>query len=394
MRVLTVADYCFVDRPGGMARVAWDIAQLLRDRGHDVTYFAAVHPARPDAPACETHAGIRLVRYRRPDTPRFAPGRLERVIQAARSACQDVLADTHWDLVHIHSPITGAGVVRALGRGPRYVYTMHSPVVLEQQVNWSHQGLAGRLKLAFGLGPLRRVEREALAPADAIHTLSEFTRRQAEHFHGVGDRVTVIPHWRRPELRRTVSRQEARRQLGWPVDERILLTVRGHGPRYGIDTAIQAIGPLARQQRCVFIIGGDGPLRPKFERLAAGQHAGDRIRFVGRLSDHDLALAYQAADLFILPTLALECFGLVTIEAFSYGCPVLSSDAGAIPETMEPIMPRFIVPAGDVAALRQKVDDYLSGRIVPPDESALTAYVSERFDADVIVPKLLRLLEG
>ena len=52
-----------------------------------------------------------------------------------------------------------------------------------------------------------------------------------------------------------------------------------------------------------------------------------------------MALWYEAADLFVLPTTALECFGLITMEAFAHGCPVLSTDAAAVPESMRPIMP-------------------------------------------------------
>ena len=71
----------------------------------------------------------------------------------------------------------------------------------------------------------------------------------------------------------------------------------------------------------MFYIGGDGELRPSLERLSAELGATEKIRFTGRLSDEDLLLAYQAADLFVLPTLALECFGLISIEAMSFGCP-------------------------------------------------------------------------
>ena len=89
----------------------------------------------------------------------------------------------------------------------------------------------------------------------------------------------------------------------------------------------------------------------------------------------------------------MECFGLITLEAFSYGCPVLSSDAAAIPETMRPILPDLIVPAGDVAALRRKIDDFISDKIVVAPEELLE-YVESRFGAAVVLPQLLALLKS
>ena len=361
MNYLVAIDYSFVDRPGGMGRVAWDIAAVMRQRGHHVA-MVCMYQDQPDSPPVESeHDGIRVVRYQRSTLPGWCPGRVRQTITAATDVVRALLSDKSWDVVHIHSAFTGSGVHAALGKGPRYVYTVHSPTVLEQEINWATQGLVGRLKLLFGKRAVNRIEGRLLDQCAAIHTLSEFTRRQLERFHGIGQRVTVIPHWRPSGLQRQVSKEEARRRLGWPESERLLSQ---YGATVHVTVSMWRSAPwppLAAQGRCRFYVGGDGPLRHSFEQLAVDLGVADRIQFLGRVSDEELALAYQAADLFLLPTRALECFGLITLEAFSYGCPVLSSDAAAIPETMRPILPDMIVPAGDVAALRQKIDDFISG---------------------------------
>lgn len=394
MKYLVAVDMFFPDRPGGMGRVAWDIALLMRDRGHDVAFVTPDEFAPPGTPAVGQQDGVRVLRYRRPTLPALHPRRLHATVRAAAEQTRAALGGEHWDVVHMHTPFTGEGVQRAFGRGPRYIYTMHSPAVLEQRINWSTQGLSGRVKLLLGQGALRRQERRVLSECESIHTLSAFTRDRIEEFYGLGHRVRVIPHWRRPGMVRRHTKSQARRQLGWPDDGPLLFTVRIHGPRYGIDDAIRAAAPLLVPRNARFAIGGDGPLTPTFRRLAEELGCGERVRFTGRLSDEALALAYQAADLFVLPTRALECFGLITIEALSYGCPVLSTDAAAIPETMNQILPDFVVPAGDVSSLRARMDDFLSGRLVPPPEEALTRFVAERFDAAVVTPQILALLES
>ncbi|MCG8403891.1 MAG: glycosyltransferase family 4 protein [Phycisphaerales bacterium] len=393
MNYLVAVDYCFVDKPGGMGRVAWDVATAMRDRGHCVSMISARQNSGADLPPVSETDGIRILRYDRPQLLGWHPRRAQRAIDAAAEATRKWLGSETWDVVHIHTPFTGTGVLKALGDGPRYVYTVHSPLVLEQKINWATQGFGGRVKMAFGFGALKRIEGNLLKASHGIQTLSEFTRSQIEHYYGLAHRVTVIPHWRRQDLKRIHTKQEARQQLGWPQDEKMLFTVRRHGKRYGLDVAIQAIGPIAAEGRCLFVVGGDGPLRPTLEAMAREQGCGDRVRFTGRLSDKDLILAYQAADLFILPTVALECFGLITQEAFAFGCPVLSTDACAIPETMRPIMPQFIVPAGDASALRQKVEDYLAGKLKPPPPEALVDYLDQRFHESVVLPKMFELLE-
>lgn len=392
MNYLVAGDSWFADAPGGAARVAGDIAAVMRDRGHRVAALAM----RPQAglPDVEDLDGIRVVRYDKPQIASFRPDAAGRCIAAAATAARRHLADIRWDVVHFHTPYTGNGALAAFGAGPRYVLTVHSPVVLEQRINWAGEGWKGWLKLALGLPLMRRLESRLVRAAERIHTLSEFTRRQVERFHAAAAKTTVIPHWRRPELRRTLSQTEARKQLGWPAGEPIVFTVRALVERNGLADALQALTPVMRERGCMLYIGGRGALRPRLERMAAEAGINERTVFMGRISDEHLALAYQAADLFLLPTRALECFGLIIIEALSYGCPVIATDAGAIPEVLAPLGRQFIVPAGDVAAMRARVEDFLAGRLQAPPADRLVDYVAQRYDADVVVPRMVELLEG
>lgn len=396
MEYLVVVEYCFADHPGGAPRVAWDIAKAMRDRGHAVTLLCYRSGNAP--PGIAEVEGMRVVRYDKVERPAWHPRRLDAIIDSARMACRRWLAGKRFDLVHVHSPLQGLGVLAALGggsggNGPRYVCTVHSPLVLEQEIMWRSQGWTGRLKLLLGRPMLAGAERRLLAAAERIHTLSEFTRAQLDQAYGTGARTTVIPHWY-ARVNQGVSRAEARRQLGWPADARIFFTVRGMGPRYGVDIAIRALAPLLTEFDAHFYLAGDGVLRPQLQALAATMDPGGRMHFMGRIPDRELELAYAAADLFILPTLALECFGLITLEAFAFGCPVLSTDVGAIPETMRPVLPGLIVPAGDVAALREKARSFLKGEIALPGERALIEFAAGRYGAPVVIPQLCRLLEG
>jgi len=388
LNYLSVVDELFPDRPTGAGRVAWDIAGVMRDRGHAVTMLCGA-----EAPGIRSVEGIRVVGYTTPAASRWDPRRSGRVIDAVAAVAAGELGGERWDTVHAHTPLPGTGVARALGSARRFVYTMHSPATMEAEINWAEQGVSGTLKRIFGKRRLAGLERDLLVRADAIHALSEFTRSRIEQIYGMQEKVTVVPHWRRETLRRSVTKPEAKRQLGWPEDVPVVFTVRRHVARMGLGVAIEAIAPLAAAGACVFVVGGDGPLRPALEAQAATAGADGRIRFTGRLSEESLALAYQAADLFVLPTTALECFGLILVEALAFGCPVVATDAAAIPEILRPIAPDMIVPAGDPRALRETIDRWLSGRLPVPDPADLVAYVDARYSARSVTDRIVRLLE-
>ncbi len=283
--------------------------------------------------------------------------------------------------------------METLGDDPFYLCTVHSPVVAEQQVNWAHQRLIGKVKLLFGLRILRRLENKILHKASAIHALYKFTRSQIQYFHGLADKTTIIPHWIQPQYTRTKTKAEARTLLGWPRNIPVLFTLRNHIPRTGLGIAIDAVAPLAIQKRCVFVVAGEGPMRTMLQQRAKDVGAGPaQVVFTGHLSDEELMLAYQAADLFVLPTTELECFGLIILEALAMGCPIVATNIAAIPELLEPILPEFIVPANNVTAMRTKLQDYLEGRLVVPGQETLVDYVQRRYAKRVIGQKMMDLV--
>lgn len=393
MNYLCAVDSHFYDYPGGTARVAWDIALMMREQGHDVTVFCK-KPENGTVRANRSEIeGIRIIYYQASKSPRWNIFSGAHQIKAAFKASNERLKETSWDVVHIHSLFTGVAVMKALTNIRRWVYTVHSPVVPEQKINWAHQGLIGRIKLCFGLNILRRLENRLLQKASAVHTLSEFTKSKIHEFHGFENKTTVIPHWIRPEYKRSKTKQQARQVLQWPQNIPVLFTLRNCIPRTGLDIALKAVIPLALQRKCLFVIAGDGPLRKKLQQQAEKAGANPaQILFAGRLSDDELMLAYQAADLFVLPTVELECFGLIIQESLAMDCPVVATDIGAIPEILKQILPQFIVPARNATLLRTKIQDYLQGKLKVPSQNSLSEYVRRRYSKKLIYPKMVNLL--
>jgi glycosyltransferase involved in cell wall biosynthesis len=389
VNVLIVADRFFPSDPGGLARVAWDAAEALARRGHDVAFVAAESGPGATPPATSIVEGVTVHRFVRPVYPAWHPQRASVPIKLYAQAVKQALAGARFDAVHFHSIFTGMAVLQAIGgqaKRPRLVYTIHSPVAQEQHLTWSRQGLIGVFNSAVGMPIVRRMEQQLIAAADVVHVLSEFTTAQLRSEHPrLSKRYRVIPHFVYGDWRRILSRDEARRRLGWQVATPSLFTVRQLRYRYGIEDAVAAVAPLAREGRCTLHIAGDGPDREKLESQVDSLGCHESIQLLGRISDDTLRLAYQAADLFLLPTRHLECFGLISLEAMSHGLPVLGTTVGAIPEVIGPVLPNFLVPPQNPEALRKKIAAFLAGRLAPASAREITEYVAGKYGEETII---------
>jgi glycosyltransferase involved in cell wall biosynthesis len=117
------------------------------------------------------------------------------------------------------------------------------------------------------------------------------------------------------------------------------------------------------------VIVGDGDLRESYQRLVVKLEMEDRVTFLGRLNDQDLATEFRTSKLFVLPSISRsEAFGLVILEALSSGVPVVASNLPGVRKVVSNGEDGFLVPPGDVNELREKInlllnDDKLNDRL-------------------------------
>ena len=207
--------------------------------------------------------------------------------------------------------------------------------------------------------------------------------------------VVVIPggvdlrHFRPAE-----DRMAVRRALGLPADRFLLLTVRGLYPRMGLEALVEAVGALREALPLMLVVGGQGPLRTALEAQVGRMRLAGHVRFAGHIAEADLPRYYQAADCFVLPTRALEGFGLVTVEALACGTPVLGTPVGATPEILAPLAPELLTDDASAEALANGIR-----RVAPllrddAFRARCRAYVEARYDWEIAVDRLEDLLVG
>jgi glycosyltransferase involved in cell wall biosynthesis len=202
-------------------------------------------------------------------------------------------------------------------------------------------------------GVLSRIERRALRRANGVVVLSEFSRRILEKKHREpSSQIAIIPGGvDLQHFRPSTDRMAVRDELGLPRDVPLLVTIRDLEQRMGIETLLAAMADLIKGRKYFCVIGGSGPLRSFLGERASRLGIGDHVRFAGHIPEKHLPLYYQAADLFVLPTLTHEGFGLVTVEALACGTPVAATPAGATPEILAPLDSRLLAEDTTAEAL-------------------------------------------
>jgi len=393
VRALVVSDVSPLVVRGGGERALAELATGLHARGHGVRIVCRA----PDGVAREALLGDVPVSHFAV-SGRSLPALLRGALAAARAAVDAAVAAHGADVLHVHQPLSGLGALTsAAGRRLPSLYTFHSPAPLEYRARQGttprHRG--GPLGVA-GAALLWGIERSALARATRVHVLSRYSERLLRRLYRIGGgRVVRIPGG--ADLARfapPVDRDGARRALGLPADRPVLLTVRNLEPRMGLDNLIVALDRARRQAPdALLVVAGTGSQRAALEALVAARELHGHVRFLGFVDEERLPALYGAADAFVLPTRALEGFGLATIEALACGTPVLGTPVGATPELLAPLDPTLLFRDAGPAAIADGLASFVTRSRRDPEAAARLRAACRRHAESYGWPRAVRALE-
>jgi glycosyltransferase involved in cell wall biosynthesis len=216
-------------------------------------------------------------------------------------------------------------------------------------------------RLAYA--PFRAMMRAGCRAADRVVATDRAMRDEVAHLLDItSNRVVVLPNGVDvAALQALVSpdvQAELRARLSLPAqDEGALLgiSVGRMEANKGFDhllRALASVDEVGESMRWVFV--GEGSLREQLTSLAAELGLGERVVFAGSLTDLELHSLYAMCDLFAHPTL-YEGSSLVTLEAMAHALPVVASAVGGIPDKVRDGVTGWLVPPGDDAALRDRL---------------------------------------
>ncbi len=216
------------------------------------------------------------------------------------------------------------------------VVTIHDliPLILPEYVTRPHVRLYNAL-IALA------ARRAAQIIADSRATADDIVRRLGI----AADRIHVVPLAAAPgmePLAAGTQRQAILRRFG--LDQPFVFYIGGFDSRKNVPALLRAFHalPAKLRQRHVLAIAGAAPgsrsahnrrLFPPLRPLADALGLGDRVRFLGRVTEEEKRALYSAATLFVFPS-RYEGFGLDPLEAMACGAPVLASNRSSLPEVV------------------------------------------------------------
>ena len=400
-RVLVVADF-FQPSLGGSARVIAESARALRRLGHEVWILAGTDD--PALPAEELVDGFNVLRYR------FSPAttlhlNVTAVLNSARALSDVIRRHPPFDLIHSHGVFGATGALLSRrGRALPRVSTFHGPVHREFEVASVARCFAGR-RVRGALQPavvrvysgwLRSLQARIVRSGPCV-VLSRYAGTLLREVIGTRSSapVHVIPGGVDLDRFQPADRVVTRAALALPPRRPLVLTVRRLVSRMGIEDLLDAFATVRTHRPTThLIVGGQGELADRLRDRASALHLNGAVSFPGLIPEALLAAYYQSADLFVVPSRALEGFGLVTLEALACGTPVVATRVGGSVEILRDLGEEFLVDAAAPATLGDAIVRLL--RTVDEDSGLrerCRSFVAERYSWERAARRLSTLYD-
>lgn len=309
---------------GGIARHCLGLAKALAKEDHDVHIVTLDFPGAPsfeDVGGAKVHrVGIEL------GHPNFITWTFI-FNHFMEKKVAEISQNVEFDIIHIHDWLTApAGISSRHYLNKPLVSTVHSTE------NGRTQGLHSRdSHLIDGLEWWMTYEAKRV-----IICSSSMKGELEHHFRVPSDKIAVIPNAIDiSRYTRHIDQESVKRHYGIGPYEKMVLFVGRLVPQKGVEYLVKAAPHIVQQHSEVrILITGDGWSKNYLENLARSTGHGDRIRFLGFVSDSQLVELTMSADALVIPSV-YEPFGIVALEGMAAGVPVVAANVGGLSEIVE-----------------------------------------------------------
>ena len=369
---LQLGMHWFPERPGGLDRVYYELSRALPEAGVAFSGLVA------GTGRCDGESGGAITAFAGADAPL-----LKRWGGMRRAFGQAVLRHKP-DLIVSHFALYTLPVLDLI---------KHRPLVVHFQGPWADEGAVeghSGVRHAAKRAVERLVYRRG---ARAIVLSSAFAKLLAERYRFPAERISVIPGG--IDVARfavAATRAQAREKFGLAADRPILVAVRRLVPRMGLENLIAAIGALRPAvPDILLLIAGRGILQPELAAQIEAAGLADHVKLLGFVADDDLPLLYRAADVSVVPSVALEGFGLIAAESLAAGTPCLVTPVGGLPEIVTGLCADLVLADTTVGTLADGLKATLRGGLKLPDEESCRAYAAGNFSWRLIASRTARI---
>jgi N-acetyl-alpha-D-glucosaminyl L-malate synthase BshA len=325
---------------GGSGVVGTELGKAMAAKGHQVHFITYSQPVRLGA----FRENIFYHEVAVSDYPLFEYQPYETELT---SKMVDVVKYEKLDLLHVHYAIPHASaafmareILRSQCISIPFITTLHGTDITLVGKDPSFEPV-----ITF-----------CINQSDAVTAVSESLRQSTyEHFATTRE-IHVIPNFVVPADAESATYKQMRCKYALP-DEKILCHVSNFRKVKRVEDVVAIFAKVNEKVPSKLILVGDGPERYSIEKLCREYDICDRVIFIGKV--RDTAHVLEIADIFLLPS-ETESFGLAALEAMAVGVPVISSNAGGIPEVNEHGVTGYLSNVGDVEDMVQNTLAILS----------------------------------
>ena len=352
---------------GGSGVLATELGKALADKGHQVHFITYQQPVRLN----EFNANIFYHEVRVPTYPLFDYPPYE---TALASTMVDVIDNNQLELLHVHYAIPHASaaymakkILEGEGKKIPVITTLHGTDIT----------LVGRDKT------YAPVVTFSINQSDAITAVSSNLRDETYKNFPIKKNIEVIRNF--VDVKRFRKKPiDAFRKVIAPDNERIVTHASNFRRLKRVDDVVKIFAEINKNLKSKLLLVGDGPERPIAERLCRDLDICDDVRFVGKQEQIEEILAIS--DLFLLPS-DYESFGLAALEAMAAGVPVISSNAGGLPEININGKTGFLSDVGNVKEMAANAITLLQDDAMLDHFRKNAREQADKFDISNVVPE-------
>ncbi|MFW0862103.1 MAG: glycosyltransferase family 4 protein [Candidatus Komeilibacteria bacterium] len=349
--ILILTQELYPDRIGGSAKVAWQQAKSLASLKYNVSIVTG-----SDVEETKFVNNIQIISYINTNSKSLSD------LKQGKQIIAKQIANNNYDLVIIHHPYIGKAFLN-LKKNIPYIYMFHASTALETK--WqgmdieSRHKLLGRIFKPYFVYYTKRIENKLLIKAKQIWSLSNFSDNIIKKLYPrIGSKIQRVPYIL--ELNKFLpaeDKNKLREEFNVNSKDVIAITVRRLVPRMGLEWLIKSIPAIIKKHKTFkLLIIGNGYLKENLNILIKKNNLGGKVILLGRLPETTLIKYLQLADIFILPTLAYEGFGLATVESLAASLPVIGTNIGATPEIINAFNKNLLLQNIDSPALLNCID--------------------------------------
>ncbi|MEP7321271.1 MAG: N-acetyl-alpha-D-glucosaminyl L-malate synthase BshA [Saprospiraceae bacterium] len=316
---------------GGSGVVATELGIGLAKRGHEVHFITYKRPARLG----HFQTNIYYHEVNALDYPLFEYTPYDTTLA---SKLVDVIKFEKIDLLHVHYAIPHA-TIAFIVKKILETQGIRIPVVTT---------LHGTDITLVGADPsFAPVVEFSINQSDGVTAVSEHLKQDTLSKFNIKKDIKVIYNFIDFERFRKIDKEHFKKALA-PDGEKILIHTSNFRRVKRVDDVIKIFVEVRKVLPSKLLLIGDGPERQHLEELCRKMDICDDVRFLGKQDAVEELLAIS--DLFLIPS-ENESFGLAALEAMACHVPVISSDAGGLPELNIHGRSGFVLPVGDVRSM-------------------------------------------